>query len=178
MILVTTGTNGAPFHRLLRAVDDIDGVEPLIVQHGPSQIRPREARWCAPDLSFDDLVAQIRRAEVVITHGGVGSVTVALVNGQRPVVVPRVAGFGEAVDDHQLSFGQKLAEAGLVTLVTDPFRLRETVSSRAGERAIPYLPGAGRLVRELRTYLRSIVGEIPYDAIGESRVRASLGSVR
>ena len=177
MILVTTGTNGAPFDRLLRAVDDIDGVEPLIVQHGPSQIRPRGAT-CVPYLSFDDLVAQIRRAEVVITHGGVGSVTVALVNGQRPVVVPRVAGFGEAVDDHQLSFGQKLAEAGLVTLVTDPFRLRETVSSRAGERAIPDLPGAGRLVRELRTYLRSIVGEIPYDAIGESRVRASLGSVR
>jgi UDP-N-acetylglucosamine transferase subunit ALG13 len=177
MILVTTGTNGAPFDRLLRAVDAIDGAQPLIVQHGPSRIRPRGAT-CVAYLSFDDLVAHIRRAKVVITHGGVGSVVVALMNGRRALVVPRVAGFGEAVDDHQLAFGRKLAEAGLVTLVTDPARLRETLSSRAGERAIPNLPGAGGLAQELRTYLRSIVGETACDPIGDSRVGASLRGVR
>jgi UDP-N-acetylglucosamine transferase subunit ALG13 len=162
MILVTTGTNGAPFDRLLKGVDGVGDDEPLVIQHGPSQVRPSGAR-CVAYLSFDDFVAHIRRARVVVTHGGVGSVVVALMNGRRPLVVPRMADFGEAVDDHQLAFGRKLAEGGLVTLVTDPTRLGEALSFRIGKGRAPELPGAGLLARELGTYLRSVIGETVCD---------------
>jgi UDP-N-acetylglucosamine transferase subunit ALG13 len=84
-------------------------------------------------------------------------------NGQRPLVVPRIARFGEAVDDHQLAFGHRLAETGLVTLVTDPARLREALPSKACDRASSALPGAGPLAEDLATYLRSIVGETARD---------------
>jgi UDP-N-acetylglucosamine transferase subunit ALG13 len=158
MILVTTGTNGAPFDRLLLEVDAVESDEPLVVQHGPSRVRPRAAT-CVAYLPFGDLVEHVRRARVVITHGGVGSVVVALMNGRRPLVVPRIASFGEAVDDHQLVFGQRLAETGLVTLVADPARLREALQSGACYAAAPRLPGAGPLADDLAAYLQSVVGE-------------------
>ena len=158
MILVTTGTNGAPFDRLLREVDAIEVREPLVVQYGPSQIRPRGAT-CVPYLSYGDLVQHVRRAGAVVTHGGVGSVVVALMNGHRPLVVPRVSRFGEAIDDHQLLFARRLAEAGLVTLVADPTRLGQALASVPDEGAAPRLPGAGPLAKDLGIYLRSFVGE-------------------
>lgn len=153
MILVTVGTNEARFDRLLSALDGLAGDEPLYVQHGPSPVRPRGAT-CVAYLPFDELAALIRDARVVVTHAGVGSTIAALVNGKRPVVVPRLARFGEAVDDHQVPFGRRLHEAGLVELVEDPAGLAEAIAAHSGSDAVELRPNR-RLVEELREYVRS-----------------------
>ncbi len=101
MILVTTGTNAPAFDRLLRAVEHFDNGESLVVQHGPSKLRPPGAT-CVDYLAFDQFVELVREARVVITHAGVGSILITLMNGKRPIVVPRLARFGEHVDDHQV----------------------------------------------------------------------------
>jgi UDP-N-acetylglucosamine transferase subunit ALG13 len=36
--------------------------------------------------------------------------------GHRPIVVPRLARFGEVVDDHQVTFGRQLASEGDVVI--------------------------------------------------------------
>ena len=119
MILVTVGTNEARFDRLLEALDGLGEREELLVQHGPSPVRPSGAH-CVEFLPFDELTAEMRRARVVVTHAGVGSIMVALANRKRPVVVPRLKAYGEAVDDHQLQLGRRFSGVGLVTLVEDP----------------------------------------------------------
>lgn len=116
MIFLTVGTNHARFDRLLEAFRDWDGHEELVVQHGPSTVRPAHAS-CCDFLSFDENVELMEAARVVVTHAGVGSVLLALEHAKRPVVVARLHRFGEAVDDHQLAFGARLAREGLVTLV-------------------------------------------------------------
>jgi beta-1,4-N-acetylglucosaminyltransferase len=155
MILVTVGTNEARFDRLLLAVDGIAGEEELIVQHGGSPVRPSGA-LCFESLPYEELGALIRRARVVVAHAGVGSVLTALANGKRPVVVPRLKRFGEAVDDHQLAFGRRLAEAGLVTFVEDPGGLRAAVAAPP-EAASLELRADPRLVEDLRGYLVDVV---------------------
>jgi UDP-N-acetylglucosamine transferase subunit ALG13 len=155
MILVTTGTNGAPFDRMLRELDAVSPEEPVVVQHGPSRVRPRGAT-CVAYLPFGELVEQVRRARLVITHGGVGSVMVALMNGRQPVVVPRLCRFREAVDDHQLAFGRRLEQKGLVTLVTDPVELAE-IAHRREEASSYALPGGNGLAQDLAAYLQSLV---------------------
>ena len=79
-------------------------------------------------------MATIRRARVVVTHAGVGSVMVSLANGKRPVVVPRLKSFGEAVDDHQLQLGRRFAAAGLVTLVEAPDGLGAALAPSSNRR--------------------------------------------
>jgi UDP-N-acetylglucosamine transferase subunit ALG13 len=158
MILVTTGTNGAPFDRLLRAVDSIGTGEPLVVQHGPSSVRPRGAT-CVDYLPFGLLVEHVRAARLVVTHGGVGSVVVTLMHGRRPIVVPRLGRFREAVDDHQLVFAQRLARAGQITLVSDLTRLHEALASAADDGAADAPAGTGQLALDLTRYLRSVVDE-------------------
>jgi exopolysaccharide biosynthesis glucuronosyltransferase PssE len=151
VILVTIGTSD-PFDRLLAAVARLPRGEQVVAQCGTSTVRPGNAR-CVGFLAYDELAELVTAARVVVMHAGAGSVLTALAAGRRPIVVPRLARYGEAVDDHQVEFGRALAAAGLVTMVEDPDDLPgavETAPAAAAHRA-----GDGRLARELGTYLHS-----------------------
>ncbi|MCC6222821.1 MAG: hypothetical protein IT201_04950 [Thermoleophilia bacterium] len=156
MIFVTVGTNEAPFDRLLRWLDDLAREEVVVVQHGPSPVRPVGAE-CVAFMSFPEVVERMREARIVITHAGVGSVMTALLAGRRPIVVPRLRRFGEAVDDHQLAFGRRMAEAGLAILVEEPEELATAVA-RGGSQIDARLRSDRRLVGELREYLATRLG--------------------
>jgi UDP-N-acetylglucosamine transferase subunit ALG13 len=154
VILITTGISGAPFDRLLEVVERLETDEPVVVQHGPSQIRPSGA-LCVAFLTFEELSEHVARASKVVTHAGAGSVLLALAHGKRPIVTPRLKAFAEAVDDHQLTFGRHLAGAGLVTLSEDPADIPVHVS----ETDLPIRSNGdgSALAQELSNYLTSRV---------------------
>jgi UDP-N-acetylglucosamine transferase subunit ALG13 len=155
MIFVTVGTNEARFDRLLATIDGLGAGEELIVQHGPSAIRPAGAT-AVDFLSFDEMVETMERARIVVTHAGVGSVMTSLLAGKRPIVVPRLHRYGEAVDDHQLPWGRRVAEAGLVVLCEDPADLAQVVASGGGQLDVQLRPSR-RLVGDLREYLATAI---------------------
>jgi len=155
VILVTLGTLHFPFDRLLHALEDLPDDEELIVQCRVPGPLPAWAQ-SVPDLPFDELAETMRAARVVVCHAGVGSILTALANGKRPVTVPRLARFGEAVDDHQLPFARRLAEAGLITLVEDPAELAGAVASPAPAPAANL--GVNALAIDLRSTLRDLLG--------------------
>jgi UDP-N-acetylglucosamine transferase subunit ALG13 len=150
MIFVSVGTHEAPFDRLLRTVHELGLDEEIVVQHGPSRVRS-ELAVEAEYLSFDEVVGYIREARAVVTHAGVGSVMVALANGKRPIVMPRLHRFDEHVDDHQLELAHRLEANGLVTLVEGPEALAEALG-RAAESAAR-MSGTPWLGSDLGEYL-------------------------
>jgi UDP-N-acetylglucosamine transferase subunit ALG13 len=168
VILVTVGTNEAPFDRLLRAVGELTVGEPLLVQHGASSVRPPNAD-CVEFLLFDELLDAVRRARLVVTHAGVGSVLTVLLAGKRPIVVPRLRRFGEAVDDHQVMFGRRIGAAGLVQFVEEPAGLQEALRTAADDAAPVQVVADQRLVSELRRYLIDEVGYDPGSPAGSRR---------
>ena len=155
MIFVTVGTNEAPFDRLLRAVEALPIDEKLVIQHGHSSPIRSPQGEVVDFLPFEAMAETMRRARIVVTHAGVGSVMVALANATRPIVVPRRKSFGEAVDDHQLQLGRRFAAAGLVTLVEQPDALGEALA-REAEQA-PVLPTSSALASDLRSFLEGAV---------------------
>jgi UDP-N-acetylglucosamine transferase subunit ALG13 len=155
MIFVSVGTNEARFDRLLRAVAELKVQEELVVQHGHSAGIERPRTELVDFLSFEEMVATIRRARVVVTHAGVGSVMVSLANDKCPVVVPRLKSFGEAVDDHQLQLGRRFAAAGLVTLVEAPDGLAAALAAEQQPAAI--VPSASSLAADLTSFLESMI---------------------
>lgn len=154
MILVTTGINGSPFDRLLRVIDGLSIDEEIVVQHGPSAFRPRNAT-CVSFLSFDELNRLVASASRVVTHAGVGSVLVAFLNSKRPIVVPRLSEYGELVDDHQLQFARQLADTGLADVVEELEELPAYVSA-APLPGRPLRPMMTRLISDLSSYLASV----------------------
>ena len=151
MIFVTLGTQAFPFDRLLRGLDGLQ--EELVVQAGASTHRPGGAAWF-DYLEYPELVEHVRKARAVVSHAGVGSVMTAVAEGKRPLVVPRLHRFGEAVDDHQVPFARRLAEAGLVTLVEDPAGLPAALADPPG---LPEREASeSKLAADLRSYLLDV----------------------
>lgn len=153
MIFVTVGTQEFPFDRLLAGLHGVD--EELVVQGGLSTVRPQGATWFEY-LSYPEVRELARRARVVVCHAGVGSVMTAVAEGKRPVVLPRLKRYQETVDDHQLPFARRLAEAGLVTLVEDASLLRGAIAETPAAPAS--LGRGGGLAADLRAYLEGLSG--------------------
>ena len=157
MIIVSTGTNGDAFDRLLEAAVRLETEEDLLLQHGPSSIRRAGAKH-VDYLSFAEYESLVEEAGVVITHAGVGSVLLALLHGKRPVLMPRLARFGEAVDDHQLDFASRLRDSGLAELAEDADSLQAVVDAMTAKDASPATPERMALVQDLGEYLAGAVG--------------------
>jgi UDP-N-acetylglucosamine transferase subunit ALG13 len=146
-LFVTTGTDQFPFTRVVRWIDEwLDGRRldvRCLIQGGLSD-RPANAPSEAY-LPFDRFVAELERADVVVSHAGTGCIMLCRRFGRIPIVVPRRRRFGEAVDDHQVAFAKRmvgqgdivLAEsrdalvAALDTAVADPGSVRRTPQPEA-----------------------------------------------
>jgi UDP-N-acetylglucosamine transferase subunit ALG13 len=128
MILVTVGTHEQPFDRLVKAAAELPGDEHLVVQYGTSTLTHGRGEW-VDFMSFDELAECARRARVVVSHAGVGSIVLARRYGHRPIIMPRRPHFHEHVDEHQMSLTRRLGAAGLVTVVEDAQQLAAAVAA-------------------------------------------------
>lgn len=128
-LLVLVGTDHHPFGRALAWADSHQRAFPeddVLVQHGLSD-PPRYARGIA-FLTPAEMRQQVTAADVVITHGGPGTISDARSGGHRPIVFPRDPVAGEHVDDHQQRFAPWCAERGLVLLARTPEELTAVVA--------------------------------------------------
>ena len=114
-VVVTLGThNGYTFPRLLnRLVDILPPDLDVLWQVGATRIdrMPAGARCEVP---IAEMRSAMREADVVISHGGVGSALAAMQAGHRALYVPRRSTHGEHVDDHQVELARELERRELV----------------------------------------------------------------
>jgi len=128
MIFLTVGLHEQPFDRLVKAVDLLD-VETKIIQYGYSVYEPQHSQVFR-FLNFEEILFYLQKANVVITHGGTGSIMLALSAGKKPIVAPRYKKFGEHVDDHQFEIVKKLAEMNLIVPFYDGDDLSNMIFNR------------------------------------------------
>ena len=129
-VLVTVGTDHHRFDRLIGWVDRWAAAHPdaeVLVQHGSAD--PPANGTAVVMLGYDELVAEMGAADVVIAQGGPATIMDARSVGQRPIVIPRLARFQEVVDDHQVAFTDWMAAKELVWLAADEAELHELIDA-------------------------------------------------
>ena len=156
MILVIAGTNPFCFGRLLRPMDNWTrqtGIE-VFAQVGNSSFEPASMKF-ERFVERHTMLALIDQAEIVVTHGGFGSLRDCLSVGKRIVAVPRYSRFDECLDNQE-ELVRALDETGRVVAVYDISDLEDALETARGFRpsvceksSIPsiieeYLRGAGR----------------------------------
>jgi len=131
MIFVTVGTHTQSFDRLLQEVDRLVGEraikEKVVGQIGSSTYEPRNFRWFR-FTSFEELERLYGRADVMITHGGAGSILNGLDRGKPVVAVPRLKKFGEHVNDHQIDLVKFLESKRKIVAVYDIRDLKKAIA--------------------------------------------------
>lgn len=109
MIFLTVGTQ-LPFDRLVKAVDAWAGrntsVE-VVAQVGAGTA-PVSTIKTAKFFSPRDTEQFFQRAEVVVSHAGMGSILTALTHKRPIIIMPRSVQFGEHRNDHQMGTARHL----------------------------------------------------------------------
>lgn len=105
MILVLLGTFPTQFKRPLVELDSLceKGLinEEIIVQSGHTEIDSKHLTL-RPFMAANDLMELYKKARIVISHAGSGSILKGVKLGKTVIAIPRLAKYAEVVDDHQL----------------------------------------------------------------------------
>ena len=122
MILVTLGTQDKTFVRLLEKINQLidQGLiqDKVIVQAGFT-------KYSSDNMEIFDLIPQdefnnlMSKADLVITHGGVGNIISALEKNKKVIAVPRLAKYGEHINDHQTQIIAKFNDLGYIIGLQD-----------------------------------------------------------
>lgn len=112
-IFATVGTTEYGFERLINRLADIVPAHVDVVwQTGDTDVSGLDIDG-QKLMPAEELLAEIRKADVVVTHAGAGSLFNCLELGKVPVYVPRRGALGEHVDDHQTELADWAHAAGL-----------------------------------------------------------------
>lgn len=122
MILVTLGTQDKSFVRILQAIEkELENgtiKEKVIVQAGFTKFESKYMEIF--DYIDRDLFANLLSdADLIITHGGVGTIMTALSNQKKIIAVARLAEFGEHHNDHQTQILESFEELGYLYYLKD-----------------------------------------------------------
>jgi len=128
MIFLTVGTQFS-FDRLVKAVDEAVGKngfsERFFAQIGQGcRYKPRNFDYVSSlqKKVFDEYFTQ---ASAVVSHGGVGTIKMALEHNKPLLIMPRLKKYGEVVNDHQVDLARKFGTNGHVLVAYDEKELPE-----------------------------------------------------
>ena len=118
MILITLGTQDKPFYRLLDAVQkQIDNkiiTDKVIVQAGCSSDFKSDDMEILDLIPMDEFDELITKCDILITHGGVGSIITGLKNSKKVIAAARLSKYKEHVNDHQLQIIENFTNSGYI----------------------------------------------------------------
>lgn len=176
-VFVAVGTQLA-FDRLVRTVDAWAAEHPeveVFAQIGPGEYRPRHLRFQAfvPPPTFEH---ESRRADVLVTHAGTGSIFTALELGKPILVMPRRAALREHRNDHQLATAERFQELRGVNVAWDESDLRGMLE-RIHKLEAPGPEFSAHARPELLRAVSDCINEAPAPR-GRDRVRKLLRALR
>jgi len=122
MILVTLGTQDKSFKRLLDAIQkqiDKGNIKDKVVVQAGCTIYQSKDMEIFDLIDRDKFTELMKECDLLITHGGVGSIITGLKNNKKVIAAPRLEKYQEHTNDHQLQIIEKFDNAGLILPLYD-----------------------------------------------------------
>lgn len=160
MIFITLGSQKFQFNRLLKAVDSLieDGTikEEVFAQIGYSDYTPRNYKY-KQFLDRDEFAAWESKADIVITHGGTGAIIGAVKKGKKVIAVPRLAKYGEHVDDHQTQLIAQFRNSNLICGLDDCSQLAGGLAYVRSHKLNTYQSNTNRFINSIEKYIETLI---------------------
>ena len=130
MIFVTLGSQKFQFNRLLieldKLVEEKKICNDIFAQIGYSDYKPKNYEF-KEFLDREQFAEFMDKCDTVITHGGTGAIVGAVKRDKKVIAVPRLAKFGEHVDDHQLQIIDQFTNMNFIVGVKDTNEIYEAL---------------------------------------------------
>lgn len=160
MIFITLGSQKFQFDRLLKKVDDLveQGIisDKIIAQIGASEYIPKHYEY-VKFMDREKFAETIDQCSVVITHGGTGVIIGAVKKGKKVIAVPRLAQYGEHVDDHQLQLLQQFDDLKIICACYDLDKLDDYYQELEQMEFRPYVSNTQVIIDSIDEYLQTLL---------------------
>ena len=160
MIFLTVGTQDKPFTRIIEAVEQavIDGKikDEVIVQAGNTKYESKVLN-VLNYVPFDKFNDYLLKADIIITHGGVGSILNALKLKKKVIAVPRLEKYGEHINDHQLQVIKKMTEQGYILSTEDENKIAEKIKEAENFEVEEYTSNTENFIQSFKQVLDSVL---------------------
>lgn len=149
MILVTLGTQKQSFNRLLDMIEKSNINDKIIVQAGYTKYKSKKMKML-DFVDYQEMDKLIKQADLIITHGGTGSIVTAIKQGKKVIACPRLKKYGEHVDDHQKQIVDIFSEVGYILKLDENDDLDELVQKIQTKKLIPFKSNTTNFINNLK----------------------------
>lgn len=149
MILVTLGTQKQSFNRLLDMIEKSNINDKIIVQAGYTKYKSKKMK-ILDFVNYQEMDKLIKQADLIITHGGTGSIVTAIKQGKKVIACPRLKKYGEHVDDHQKQIVDIFSEVGYILKLDENDNLDELVQKIQTKKMIPFKSNTTNFINNLK----------------------------
>ena len=121
MVLITVGTQKQEFNRMFELVRKSKELkkEELIVQRGYTKCNNSKRIKAFDFIPLEQMEEYISKADIIISHGGVGTIFSAIKKGKKVIAIPRLENYGEHINDHQIEICEELEKEGYILYYKD-----------------------------------------------------------
>ncbi len=159
MIFVVLGTHELPFDRLLEEIDKLILAgkinEEVLVQAGHTKFRSERMEFF-DFTTYEHMAELYREANIIITHGGTGSITMGMKMGKKVIAVPRLVKYGEHNDNHQLEIVKQFYQTGHILYWDEPEELWQVMEELKSFQPKPFQSGNKKILSILRDFIDSV----------------------
>lgn len=156
MIFVTVGSQKFQFDRLLQEIDRLIENkkinEDVIAQIGFSTYIPKNYKY-SKFIDQDQFKQYISKCDMVITHAGTGAIVGALKQGKKVVAVPRLAKYGEHVDDHQIQLLDEFKELNFIEPAYDVKDLEKAIEKCRKSEYNRYVSNTKNVIEDIEKFI-------------------------
>ena len=157
MIFVTVGSQKFQFNRLLEEIDNLIEKgkiqEEVFAQIGVSDYKPKNYEYKA-FMTQDEFNSYLDKSDIVITHAGTGVIINAIKRGKKVIGVPRLAKYGEHVDDHQIQLIKEFTDMNFISAVYDTSKLEEKIEEIKTKKFNKYKSNTDILIKDIIEFIR------------------------
>jgi beta-1,4-N-acetylglucosaminyltransferase len=161
MIFLPVGTQFG-FDRLVKAVDQAieDGIVPdtVFAQIGPGSYLPKRMKYVV-SLGKEAFDETLNSCKAIISHAGMGNISLALKLGKPLLVMPRRKQYGEVVNDHQVDTARKFEELGHILVAYNERELAEKIKLLKTFVLKPRIPNHQGVIDRIESFLRRLENE-------------------
>lgn len=158
MILILLGTQNNSFHRLLEQIEELIKNKKIndevIVQAGYTKFRSNYMK-VFNFISTENLHELQKKADIIITHGGVGSIVSSLKMDKKVIAVPRLHKYGEHVNDHQKEIVDMFGKNNYIISCENLEELEESLKKIKEFIPVKYECGTSKIVGIIEAYINT-----------------------
>ena len=155
MIFVTVGSQ-LTFDRLLKAVDkeiEVGNIkDQVIVQGGKTKFKSKNMK-IIKFLELDEFDKYIKDADLIISHGGVGSIIDALKYNKTVIATPRLKKYKEALNDHQIQIIENFGIEGYIIPLLDLTELNLAIEKVKTFKPKKYKSNTNKMVKLIEDFI-------------------------